>query len=227
MSSQQDNEILQCHTAKFKHAEATYFLDEMKTDKIWNGHEDVFDFFLNTFVISANSIIDYIHSDFVLHTVRPFIDWQEWNKSSRKKDGLKEFINKHPKKIALQRFRKKYSIELTLLMKNPIVNYFRIRRNEIIHNRWHGTQFASFTEYQDDRGRVINERHLENDLALQMYHTKGKPISTHYFSNVIEEADRVTTLQRLASEPMLDICKEYLGILFKFIRIFEGNNYFK
>jgi len=227
VASQQNNKILQCHTAKFKHAEAMYFLDEMRTDKIWHGHVDVFDFFLNTFVISANSIIDYVHSDFVLHTVRPYIDWQEWNKATRQKDGLKEFINNHPKKIALQRFLKQYNKEFALLMENPIVNYFRIRRNEIVHNRWHGTQFASFTEYTDERGRVVNERHLENDIQLQMYHTKNKPISTHYFSKVIQEADRVTALERLASEPMLDICKEHLEILFKFIGIFEGNNYFR
>lgn len=227
MTSQQNKEILQCHTAKFKHAEAMYFLDQMRTDKIWHGHVDIFDFFLNSFVVSANSIIDYVHSDFVLHTIRPLIDWQEWNNATRKKDGLKDFIYKHPKKIALQRFQKQHNKEIILLMKNPIVNYFRIRRNEIVHNRWHGTKFASFTEYADERDRVVNERHLENEIALQMYRTKNIPISTQYFSNIIQESDRDATLERLASEPMLDICKEYLEILFKFIGIFEGKNYFK
>jgi len=199
----------------------------MRTDKIWNGHEDVFDFFLNAFVVSSNSIIDYIRSDFVLHTVRPQIDWQEWHIASRKKDGLKEFINKHPKKIALQRFLKEYDKEVKNLMRNPIANYFRIRRNEIVHNRWNGTRFSSFTEYPDERGRVINERHLENDIPLQMYELKHKPISTYYFSKEIEGDDRVKTLGRLADEPMMDICKEYLEVLFKFIQIFEGKNFFK
>ena len=55
--------ILHCHTAKFKIAEAKYFLDRIKTDEIFQD-DNLFSFHLNAFVNSSYSVVEYVHSDF-------------------------------------------------------------------------------------------------------------------------------------------------------------------
>ncbi len=68
--------ILHCHTAKFKIAEAKYFLDRIKTDEIFQD-DNLFSFHLNAFVNSSYSVVEYVHSDFYFHKVK--IGWIEPN----------------------------------------------------------------------------------------------------------------------------------------------------
>ena len=78
--------ILQCHTAKHNLVEAKFFLNLIKLKDIWNDEEH-FSFYLNAFVLSANSVTEYVQSDFIFHTIRePRIKWRDYqDRETRKK----------------------------------------------------------------------------------------------------------------------------------------------
>ena len=222
----QNNENLKCNSARFKHAEALYFLDTMRIPAIWNGHSDVFDFYLNTLVSSSAMVVDYVHSDFIFHTVKPSIYWLDWEKNRKNRDSMKNFIDSHPMNIAINKFLRFFKDERERLHRKPLVNYFMLKRNKITHIRWDATKFASYSETLSGE-QTYRERFIENTIALEMYRTKQIPIPSDYFDERISDKDKEITLARLSSEPMLDICKEYLDELFAYIQIFEEKNFFR
>ena len=59
-----ENNILHCHTAKYKLKEAKFLLEKFKEADIWNDKEN-FDFYHNAFIFASTSVIEYVHSDFM------------------------------------------------------------------------------------------------------------------------------------------------------------------
>lgn len=54
-TSRYQNSFLECNTSKFKLEESQYFLKRMADPKIWNS-DTFFDFYLNVFVTSSDSV---------------------------------------------------------------------------------------------------------------------------------------------------------------------------
>jgi len=213
---------LHCYTAKYKLTEARYFLNKFKDESIWNNDKS-FSYHLNAFVNSADSVIDYVHSDFMIHKLR--IDWQKWNlvRNNDKKRG--NFIDKHPKKIGIRRFRKQYKNEVEILLKNPIANYFHFKRNKILHIRWSATSFSSLTKLLGKPTKFTN-RYLESTFLLGYKKQHGINATYEMFDDrQIDRATQDATLQKLAITDVRIICKEFLELLKDFIDKFDGRNF--
>lgn len=225
---------LECHTAKFKLSESEYFLKTLQKQNVWND-DTIFDFFLNSFVVSSVMVIDYVHSDFIFHSVKPRINWIHWRKIRNDDEELDEFINKHPKKLGIKKFLKYFEQKKANLMQKPIVNYFVIKRHVITHVGWRGHKFSSFTEFPDGRIQV-HKRTLENHGSLGLREIKKKRLTQKQldekfpldmFNQQVPKTIKEKALKRIAEEPLQKICKEHLKELKSFIDKFEGQEFLK
>ncbi len=212
--------VLDCHTAKYKLDEAKFFFERLR--EVENEpNEFVFGSFLNAFIFSANSVIDYVHADFIFNTIwNPPIDWKDFQDREKKKFIIKN----HPDKKAIEKFLSKYHNELDKFLRDPIVNYFRFKRNKITHIRWDGAKSGSFE--RKGNGEKVTKRSLEPSV-IYMLALDGKIRDLDLFYDVIPREEQLRTLERLCSEDLNSILKEYLDKLERFIQKFDGENFFE
>lgn len=212
--------ILQCHTAKYKLEESQYFLKRMTDSEVWNS-EILFDFYLNVFVTSSDSITEYVHADFMFHKIdNPRINWRDYQDKRRRKS----IISQHPDSKAIEKFCSTYFNELDKLWRMPLVNYFRNKRNKITHMRWDASKSSTYTETQDGK-RTYDSRHLEPSFIA--FTPSPEIFMADMFDDYITNGQRLALLGRLDSEQAIDICNEYLEELNNFITKFDGKDFFK
>ena len=210
---------MSCSTAKFKLKEANYFLEKIKSEEI-SLDDDVLTFNLNAFVISANSVIEYVESDFVYVKIRPFINWRKW----RKEKDRNEILQNHKQSKPLANFLKFYLKRREELLNIPLVNYFRYKRNKIAHHRWDGIKMASWTEHPDGR-KIINDIKLESGFPL----ARAKSDPTYDIDLCTLEISREKQIELgtiLVQESAIPILEEYIQHLQDFIKKFEGKDFF-
>lgn len=214
-----DESVYKCQTAKFKVREARHFLEKLQTNEIQKD-EDLITFYLNAFVISASSVIDYVKSGFISVKINPRINWKEW----RNKDTRNEMINKHPQSKTITAFLILYNNEKNNLLNIPLVNYFVYKRNKIIHQRWDGIKSTSSTEHPD--GHIdIHKLTLETSYKLRSLE-KVKDYDLDICYKHIPKEQQKQLLTRLAYDHAIPILEEFVTLLEEFIKKFEGKNFF-
>lgn len=217
---------LYCYTAKHKLREARYFFNRIQVSEIWNNDRS-FDFHLNAFINSADMVIDYIHSDFLFHKIKdPRIKWQKWEKIRINNKAKKEFISKHPNKKAIEEFLRFFLDEREKLFRIPLVNYFHYKRNEIAHNRWSSASFGAF-EKKPKMKTQFTERKFEGSYKLFLIEKHGDDVQLDMFDDRISRKKQIDTLKILCSKDVRLVCKGYLSELSKFIKKFDGKNFFR
>lgn len=217
-----DEETLVCHTAKGKLKEARYFLKQLSVHEIWNN-DDLFDYNLNAFVYASDAIIDYVHADFMYHKIKdPRINWCDYQDKNKKKT----IKASHPQKEAIERFLGKFGKELGDLYNDPLVNYFKHKRNKITHIQWDGSKSASFTQESESSPRVITERKLEPSYIALMANDHSD-YNLDLFESDITRDVQLSTLTRLVDESAMDLLNEYLTKMENFITKFDGVNFYK
>lgn len=210
---------MSCSTAKFKLKEANYFLEEIKSEEI-QLDEDSLTFNLNAFIISANSVIEYVESDFIYVKVRPWIDWKKWII----KDDRNKILQNHEQSKALNNFREYYRKQRDELFKIPLVNYFRHKRNRIAHRRWDGIKMASWTEYPDGR-KIINDIRLEQTYPLVK--ARNNPdYDIDMCTSEIPKEKQIELCTMLCQESGIPVLEEYIVHLQDFIKKFENKDFF-
>jgi len=220
MLNQKNSHKLECHTSKYKLKEAKFFLEQLKLEENWNDDEK-FSFYLNAFVLSATSIIEYVHSDFLYNTIAdPRIKWRDWENH----DKRKQIISSHPQSKAIEKFLGYFSNERKKILDDTLVNYFLYKRNTITHIRWDGSKASSFTEFPDGT-KTTNSRNLEAAYKIDLMIKKSEYDPDLFYDQITRE-NQLAMLKRLCSENLVDICEEYLSKLEKFIERFEGKNFF-
>lgn len=215
-----DESVYKCQTAKFKVREAKHFLEKLQTNEIQKD-EDLTTFYLNAFVTSASSVIDYVKSGFIYVKIKdPRINWKEW----RNKDTRNEIINKHSQSKAITTFLMLYNNEKNNLLNIPLVNYFVYKRNKIIHQRWDGIKSTLSTEHPD--GRVdIHKLTLESSYRLGLLE-KVKDYDLDICYKHISKEQQKQLFTRLACDHAIPILEEFVTSLEEFIKKFEGKNFF-
>jgi len=212
---------LECQTAKYKLDEAKFFLEKLRGVEN-EPNEFVYGVYLNAFIYSANSVTDYVHADFIYNTINnPRIDWKDYQGREMKK----EILEKHPDKIAIEKFRSKYFNELNKFLRDPIANYFRFKRNKITHVRWDATKSGKFVR-KDGGDEIVTSRNLESSIMYAMA-KDGKVSDLDLFDDkVIPWEEQLDAFRRLCSEDINSILDEFIVMLEKFIQKFDGQEFF-
>ena len=210
---------LQCYTAKYKLKEAKYLLEKMKEPEIWNDHE-IFGFYHNAFVYASTSVINYVHADFIYNgfSYDQRIKWYVFEK----RENRTGIIENHREKLAIEKFRRKFSNELDKFLRDPIGNYFKQKRNQIAHVHWNADKWTSSTEANGKR--IVHARRFEGFSSGYYKKTKGF-IPLDLFDNRVSESDKETTLNYLCEEDLRNVCSKYLELLEEFIIKFDGEEY--
>ena len=210
---------MSCSTAKFKLKEANYFLEKIKSQEV-QLDEDTLTFNLNAFVISANSVIEYVESDFVYVMIKPRINWREW----RYKKPQNDILGNHEQSKALKNFRVFYLKQKKELLDIPLVNYFRYKRNKIAHRRWDGIKSASWTEDSDGKKTSSNIR-LESGYLLDRA-SNDPTYDMDICTFEIPREKQIELCTILYQEYAIPILEEYIQHLQDFIKKFEGKDFF-
>ena len=107
-----------------------------------------------------------------------------------------DIIKNHPEKIAIEKFRSKYSNELNKLLRNPLANYFKQKRNKITHVHWDADRWAAFTEKDNvttfekrvydlckkvPKGKVTTYKILAEKLGTKAYRAVGQALRCNPF----------------------------------------------
>jgi hypothetical protein len=217
---------LHCYTARGKLREARYFLNQMYNPKIWNNDKS-FEYCLNAFTSSADSVIAYVFSDFMFNTIKPRIFWQDWEKARKNKDKKKFLIDGHSEKKAIRVFLQYFDQEEQKILKKPISNYFHHRRNKIVHILPRPTQFG-FATKEKGRKTVFIRRHLESTFLVDYKQSKGIKATFDMFDDrLITNNIQEKTLRKFDAIDVKSICKEYVSELDQFIKKFDKKNFFK
>lgn len=214
---------LTCDTARYKLKEARHWLDEMMRGENFNDDER-FGWCLNAFCHAVISAIDYVHADFVFNKVTPRIDWKEFTRNGE--SGKKEIIKKHAEKQALTKFRGEFKNKKDILLKDPLVNYFYNKRQEIIHIRWSTDKWAS----RSGAGPLYHYHHraLESIGGWGYIIEKNPTARLPMFDEYISTEDQKATLELLSDTDMdvRDIGNKLCDKVEGFINQFEGRDYF-
>ncbi|MGI0026331.1 MAG: hypothetical protein ACREAD_00625 [Nitrosopumilaceae archaeon] len=214
---------LECYTARYKLKEARHWLDEMMKSENFNDDER-FGWCLNAFCHAVISSIDYVHADFVFNKVTPRIEWKEFTRNNE--SGKKEITKIHPESQALTKFRGEFKNKKDILLKDPLVNYFYNKRQEIIHIRWNADKYAS----RSGAGPQYHYQHraLEGMEPWAYLHEKYPTRSFPMFDDYIPVPEQMTTLQLLSDTDMdvRDISNNLCDKVEEFINQFEGKDYF-
>lgn len=214
---------LECYTAKYKLKEAKHWLDEMMKPENFNDDER-FGWCLNAFCHAVISAIDYVHADFVFNKVTPRIDWKSFTRTNE--GGKKDIVSNHEEKKALTTFRREFKNKKDVLLRDPLVNYFYNKRQEIIHIKWSADKWGSFSE--EGQNKQYTHRALESAEPWFYLLDKGSITSLPMFDDYIPLAEQRTTLSKLSDNSMdiRRIGSELCQKVENFINCFEGKDYF-
>ena len=213
------NPILECHTSKFKLSEAKYFLNRMNEPSIFQDN-DIFDFYLNAFAFSTGMVIEYVHSDFIFHKVKPRIDWVEYEQQKQGRN-LPNWLKSHQESNAIQKFMSTFENERNKFEEKPLANFFKFKRNKITHTSWSGHEFSTFS------GSQTTERFLASTFKLDMRQQTGKNLPLDICDSRIPDVEQVKLLKHIAKTGATVICQEYVDLLDDFISKFDQKNFFK
>ena len=211
-------DLLECYTAKFKISETEYFLNQMNNQPVFQN-DDLFDFYLNAFSVSSSMVVEYVHSDFIFHNVKPRIDWVEYEQQ-RAGRNLQNWLNSHTEKKAINKFMSAFNNEKTKLEKIPLANFFKFKRDKITHISWSGHEFSKFT------GNQTTDRFLASTFKLDMRQQTRKKLPLDICDGRIQDSEQVTLLKHIASTPATKICEEYVDILKDFVAKFDKRNFY-
>lgn len=214
---------LECYTARYKLKEARHWLEEMMKPENFNDDER-FGWCLNSFCNAVISAIDYVHADFVFNKIIPRIDWKEFTRTND--NDKNEIIKKHVECKALIKFRGEFKNKKDILLKDPLVNYFYNKRQEIFHIRWSADKWGARSG--EEGNWHYSHRGLESMGGWSYIYDKDPNALLPMFDNYIPVKEQKETLE-LLSDNQMDVRKIGTQLCDKikdFIDKFEGKDYF-
>ncbi len=212
---------LQCHTAKFKIAEARFWRDEMNNVDHYSD-EIEFLFYLNAFLGASFSAVEYVFADFMFHHPknRKHTDpdvWKDWNKEERKKHR-----QMHPNAIAVANFYSFYQNEKKKFETIPFIDYFLQKRHLITHTKLEFEGKAKVRMNIKTGEEIVDARYFCDDMKnKQQYQDKfSQDVQIASLSDVICE------IQYLMDTELRIVLDRVLDELTAFVRKFEGRDFF-
>lgn len=214
---------LVCYTSKYKLKEARHWLDEMMKRENFDNDER-FGWCLNAFCHAIVSAIDYVHADFVFNKVTPRIDWKEFTRNNE--SGKKTLIQSHPENQPITKFRGEFKNKKDILLRDPLVNYFYNKRQEIIHIKWSADKWGAFSG--EGENKQYTHRALESAEPWFYLLSQGSITSLPMFDDYIPLAQQQATLSKLSDSDtdIRQIGNELCDKIQDFINCFEGKDYF-
>jgi len=215
------DKILLCYTANQKLKEARYWLEKMMEKEIFDDDEQ-FGWHLNSFCTSFASSIDYVHADFVYNKVKPTIKWKQFSRSREYRENIFE---NHDEKEGIKKFRGEFANKKNILLRDPLMNYFYNKRQEITHKGWSADKQGGFSGEDDDKQYTY--RTLEPMFWLFL-HEKHPNDLLPQFDEYIPIKEQVETLGLLTSNEfdIKQIGNQVCDKVERFISYFEGKDYF-
>ena len=145
---------MKCNTKQYKIKQAKFHLQKLKE----SYNEDSYDveYYLDAFLASCRSIIDYIQRDF-LNNIEPKLSSKEKRVISKNH----KITTKHSQEYAINKFLKDIWKDFTDFKNSDTMRCYLFEKRDIFtHNEYAGSKGGKFTESTNGT-KIFDERWLE------------------------------------------------------------------
>lgn len=170
---------MKCHTARGKLEEAQFFLK--KIQEVYKIDSNDIEYYLNAFVVSCRSVLDYVIQDFLISKKIDMETRDFKNKKTREMQlsGSEDFQE-------IEDFVQKFEKEFQDLHNNRLTHYF-LEKRKTVHNGFAGTKAGNFTE--ENGSHIVTERFLEPSIDDSLYPETVPQSNNPFYDDALEYKD--------------------------------------